>query len=373
MTSHILFTSNSAWSLWLFSRAAILDCINRGHRVSLLAPYDSVAQDLKALGCQFIPLKLNERGIALYHDLKLLRQFQRVLRKQKPDLVYTSTIKCNIYGTLAAKSLNIPAVPTITRSGWAMNAGGLTQWIVNKLYKAALAKLPIVFFLQENARRIFVERQLASKECAIVLPSACVDLEGFVPQRMIETEEAITFLMIGRLIRDKGLLDFVRAARLVRLTNPEARFHLLGQLVPNHPNAVDEEMITFWQKEEYIEFLGSTKDPRPFISQASCIVLPSHKESAPRVLIEAAAMARPVIASDLEECAAIVEDRKTGFLYHAKSSAGLTEACKTFLSLSRREREEMGLAGRKRAEKMFDQTIMMHAYRKAAERNHISL
>jgi glycosyltransferase involved in cell wall biosynthesis len=171
--------------------------------------------------------------------------------------------------------------------------------------------------------------------------------------------------MIARLLRDKGIFEYVDAAREVKAVKPDARFQLLGAVDAKNRTAIDAAKIQSWQDDNIIEYLGETSDVRPFIEKAHCVVLPSYREGAPRTLIEAAAMARPLIATDVPGCRSVVDDGVTGYLCKARDGVSLAEAVGRFLALPQAAQAAMGSAGRAKMEAEFDQTIVVQAYRGA--------
>jgi glycosyltransferase involved in cell wall biosynthesis len=176
---------------------------------------------------------------------------------------------------------------------------------------------------------------------------------------------ASVFLMIARLLRDKGIFEYVDAARRVKEIHPEVRFQVLGATGAENRTAVDRDTVRSWEEEGTIEYLGTSEDVRPFIAKSHCVVLPSYREGAPRTLIEAAAMARPLIATDVPGCRSVIEKGRTGILCDVKSGESLARACEKLLSMPAGERAAMGRAGRRKMELEYDQAIVVAAYREA--------
>ena len=201
---------------------------------------------------------------------------------------------------------------------------------------------------------------------ARLLPGSGIDLARFHPADMPPDDTPI-FLMIARLLRDKGVMEFVNAARQVKMHHPHVRFQLLGATGANNRTAIDAATVQGWVREGVVEYLGTTPDVRPHIAAAHCVVLPSYREGAPRTLIEAAAMARPVIATDVPGCRAVVDRDQSGFFCDAQSVDSLVNAVHQFLALSHTARAAMGRAGRQKMEREFDDTLIIAAYRNAIE------
>ena len=362
---HILMTVNAAWNIWNFRRPLVEALIADGHHVTVLAPLDDSVGDLEKLGCRFLPLDMSVKGLNPLQDLKLMRRFKRIFRTEQPDAILSYTIKNNIFGAMAARSLNIPFIPNVSGLGTAFLSGGVLQTIAETLYRRAFGHLPRVFFQNEDDRDLFVTRKLLRPRQAHVLPGSGIDLDRFPATDYPPESDAPVFLMIARLLRDKGVLEYVEAARQVKSDQPQARFQLLGSVDAANRTAIDAATVSSWVDEGTIEYLGTTDDVRPRIAEAHCVVLPSYREGAPRTLIEAAAMARPLIATDVPGCRVVVDDGKTGFLCEVKSGDSLATACLEFQNLPYADRAKMGRAGRAKMEAEYDQAIVVKAYGKA--------
>ena len=362
---HILMTVNAAWNIWNFRRPLVEALLADGHSVTVLAPPDDSVADLERIGCRFRPLEMNVKGLNPIEDLKLQRRLKRIFREEQPDAILSFTIKNNIFGAWAARSAGVPFVPNVTGLGTAFLSGGLLQTIAEQLYRRAFGKLPVVFFQNEDDRCLFLDRKLVRADQARLLPGSGIDLVRFAQAAMPSAYAPPVFLMIARLLRDKGVIEFVEAARQIQAWHPEACFQLLGAAGSENRTAIDMATVEAWVAEGVVEYLGTTTDVRPAIAAASCVVLPSYREGAPRTLIEAAAMARPLIATDVPGCRAVVDHSVSGFLCEVRSPASLATAMESFLALSSDARTAMGKAGRTKMEREYDQALVVAAYREA--------
>lgn len=362
---HILMTVNAAWNIWNFRRPLVEALLTDGHSVTVLAPLDDSVADLQRIGCRFRPLEMNVKGLNPVEDLKLQRTLKRIFKEEQPDAILSFTIKNNIFGARAARAACVPFVPNVTGLGTAFLSGGLLQTIAEQLYRRAFDKLPVVFFQNEDDRGLFLDRKLVRKEQARLLPGSGIDLVRFAQVEMPSADAPPVFLMIARLLRDKGVNEFVEAARQIKARHPNARFQLLGATGSENRTAIDTATVEAWVAEGVVEYLGTTNDVRPTIAAASCVVLPSYREGAPRTLIEAAAMARPLIATDVPGCRAVVDHDVSGFLCEVRSAASLATAMESFLALSSDARTAMGKAGRAKMEREYDQALVVAAYREA--------
>ena len=362
---HILITVNAAWNVLNFRQAIVAAMIADGHRVTVLAPYDDSVATLEGLGCKVLPLEMSVKGLNPLQDIKLIGRMRKVFRAEKPDAIFSYTIKNNIFGALAARPLGIPFIPNVTGLGTAFLSGGFLQRIAEGLYRRAFRNLGVIFFQNEDDRNLFLERRLVTAQQARLLPGSGIDLTHFAATDYPLESDAPVFLMIARLLRDKGVLEYVAAARKVKSDHPRARFQILGAVDAANRTAIDAATVKSWQEEGVIEYLGTADDVRAHIAAAHCVVLPSYREGAPRTLIEAAAMARPLIATDVPGCRSVVEDGVTGYLCKVRDGDDLARSMDTFLALTRDERAQMGLAARAKMETSFDQAIIVEAYRNA--------
>lgn len=362
---HILMTVNAAWNIWNFRRPLVEALQADGHRITVLAPPDGSVDDLERIGCRFLPLKMSVKGLNPAHDLGLQYRLKRIFQEERPDAILSFTIKNNIFGARAARATGVPFVPNVTGLGTAFLSGGLLQTVAEQLYRGAFAKLPTVFFQNEDDRTLFLDRRLVRADQTRLLPGSGIDLVRFAQTEMPAADAPPVFLMIARLLRDKGVIEFVEAARQIKIRHPDATFRLLGAAGSENRTAIDAATVDAWVAAGVVEYLGTTSDVRPAIAVASCVVLPSYREGAPRTLIEAAAMGRPLIGTDVPGCRAVIDDNASGFLCEVRNADSLATAMERFLALSPEARAEMGQAGRAKMEREFDQALVVEAYRNA--------
>lgn len=362
---HVMMTVNAAWNIWNFRRNLVAALLSDGHQVTVLAPADGSETRLREMGCRFTALPMDAGGLNPLRDLGLLRRMHKGLACERPDAVLGYTIKNNLYGAIAAKRLGIPFIPTVTGLGTAFLSGGALQMVAERLYRAAFRFLPTVFFQNEDDCELFLQRRLVGQDQARVLPGSGIDLDHFALASFPPEGSAPTFLLVARLLRDKGVIEFVEAAKIVRARRPQVRFQLLGAAGSDNRTAISLAEAREWEQSHGIEYLGPVPDVRPNIAAAHCVVLPSYREGAPRTLIEAAAMGRPIIATDVPGCRAVVNSGASGFLCAPRDSDDLADACLRFLDLPREAQVEMGAAGRRKMEREYAQQIVIDAYREA--------
>ena len=318
---------------------------------------------MRELKVERIPIRIDRSGLNPWADFRLFQEYRRLFRQRKPAAYLGFTIKPNIYGSLAAASLGIAAIPNVSGLGTAFIRRGALQQIVTRLYRLALRRTPVVFFQNREDKRLFVERRIIRPAQARVLPGSGVDLERFSPASPAAGPP--TFLFIARLLRDKGVVEFVDAARKLRQVLPHVRFQLLGPIDPGNRTAVGRTELGSWEKQGVIDYLGVTDDVRPFIAAATAVVLPSYREGMPRVLLEAAAMARPAIASDVPGCRDIVEEGVNGYLCQVRDPLSLADAMRRMAEAPAEQRLAMGEAARRRVQQEFSEERVVDAYLKA--------
>ena len=363
----IIIAANAAWNLVNFRAALIRALIAADYRVVAAAPRDPEAEaGLAALGCDFVAIPVDSRGLSPVGDLRTLLAFHALFRRIRPLALLGYTIKPNVYGALAARVTGVRAINNISGLGTAFIRQSWLTHLVKRLYRTGLARSDVVFFQNQTDRDEFVTARLVSSRQARLLPGSGIDPDWFAPRPRSATHDgAIIFLLIARLLRDKGVIEYVEAARALRRDNPALRFQILGFLDVENRTAIDRATVEGWVAEGTIEFLGAASDVRPYIADADCIVLPSYREGTSRVLLEAAAMARPVVATDVPGCREVIEEGVTGFLCAPRDSADLAAKLARIAASGDDEREAMGRAGRAKVVREFDQSIVIRQYLEA--------
>lgn len=359
--SLVIVSANSLWNIANFRSKLLLALEEAGFVVRVAAPAEGSGEREP-----HFPLVLRSDGLNPFADARLLLSYLRLFRRERPAAYLSFTAKPNIYGALAAGLLAIPAFPNVSGLGTAFIRGGLLQWLLGALYRQAFRRVPRVFFQNAEDRALFVKRGLVTAAQAEVLPGSGVDLHRFRPAPQVRNERAV-FLFVGRLLGDKGVREFVDAARILRAAGRSCQFQLLGFLGAANRSAVSENELAGWVAEGTVEYLGATDDVRPFLQQASAVVLPSYREGLPRSLLEAAALARPLIATDVPGNREVVIDGVNGLLCEVRSARSLAQTCERFLQLGPEERSAMGAAARRLVEERFSEEKVIAAYLHALE------
>ena len=354
--SKVLLLANHDIVLYNFRLELIERLLQDGHEVFIVSPYGNRIEDLKNLGCQYIKVDMDRHGTNPIKDLKLLVNCKKVFKSINPDIVFTYTIKPNIYGAMACKILKIPCVVNITGLGTAIEQKGILQKVTLTLYRIALKKVQTIFFQNEENMRFFQEKKLYPEKHKL-LPGSGVNLKKFIPLEYPEEKNEIRFLFIGRIMRTKGVLELLGCARSVRRKHNNVFFDVIGWDDGGMSSEIEKA-----SEEGVIVFFGKQNNEIPFIQNAHCIVLPSYFEGTSNVLLEAAASARPVIATDVPGCKETFEDGITGFSCKAKDVKSLETAIEKFLQLSHEEKAAMGEKGRSKMQKEYDRNIVVDRY-----------
>jgi len=358
----VVLTANQAWNLYNFRRGLIRRLLAEGYEVVTVAPPDACSPRLRALGCRAIDLEMSGRGTNPLENLVLLGRLTRIYRQLLPEIVFHYTIKPNILGSIAAAIARVPSVAVITGLGYTFLSRSVIARFAMGLYRFALSFPAQVWFLNVHDQREFIEARFVESAKTVVLPGEGIDTEYYTPDGCRPDDGSFRFLMIARLLWDKGVREFVDAAVQVRSKFPETKFQLLGESDAANPSAIGARQVQEWQDAGAIEYLGAAEDVRPYVATADCVVLPSYREGMSRVLLEAASMARPIIATDVPGCRETVDDQRTGYLCKVADSVDLASKMEEMLKLSSDTRIAMGRAGRIKIQSEFDERIVGDKY-----------
>lgn len=366
LKQRIMIASNTAWSLVNFRAGLIRALVNAGYEVVAVAPSDEYAVRLSDLGCRYVSLPMDNKGTHPGRDLLLLWRFYLLIRKERPNIYLGFTIKPNVYGSLAARLLRIPVINNITGLGSAFAEENWLSRLVKGLYRLALSRSIRIFFQNNDDRQLFVNMGLVCEEVTDRLPGSGVDLGKFTctPKPSSASRDGnFRYLLIARMLWDKGVGEYVEAARSLSKDWPQVEFCLLGFIDMHSPSAINRQQINEWENEGVVNYLGVNDDVRDEILAADCVVLPSYyPEGVPRSLLEAASMERPIITTDSVGCREVVDDGVNGFLCRPRDAGDLAEKMEYMLNLSQDNRDDMGKKSRERIEREFDEQIVINKY-----------
>jgi glycosyltransferase involved in cell wall biosynthesis len=359
----LVISINASWNIANFRAGLIRGLQQAGYRVVALAPRDRWSDRLGELGVEFHPIEMDRKGLSPAKDLGLLWRYRRTLRRLRPDAFLGYTAKPNVWGSLAAQSLGIPVVNNVSGLGTAFIRGGWLGRLVAALYRLAFRRSATVFFQNEEDRELFVTRRIVAAGKARLLPGSGIDTLRFQPAPATVTgDRPFVFLLIARLLRDKGVGEYVEAARRVRREAPDTRFRLLGFLDADNRSAISRAELEAWVDEGLVDYLGASDDVRPAIADADCVVLPSYREGLPRTLLEAAAMGKPLIATDVPGCRQVVRHGVNGLLCGVRDAEALAAAMLEMLRAPAERRAGWGKAARAIVETEYDERIVVESY-----------
>ena len=366
--ARILVIGGNVHSLVLFRGDMIQQMVEEGNEVFAMAPATDlegeaanlltklVAEKLQTLGVPYLPIPLNRTGVNPLKDLHTIGWLSRKMNEIEPDVVLSYTMKPVIYGSIAARMAGVRNVfSMITGLGYVFTGDSFRQrvlaQIVIVLYKLALRFNKKIYFMNPDDLNLFRQLKIVSDgKKTVMINGSGVNVErySFKPPQT----ETVIFLIIARLLWDKGIGEFVSAARLLKEKYPEVRWQIVGPF-DNNPSAIHREDVAKWQEDGLIEYMGATEDVRPYLEKASVYVLPSYREGTPRSVLEAMAMGRPVITTDAPGCRETVIDGVNGFLVPVRDKVALAEAMEKFI-LDKNLLAEMGKKGREIAESRYD-------------------
>lgn len=359
----IIFSSNASWYLWNFRRNLIRSFSNNNYSVITTSSRDGYTEQLEQ-EVSVIEIKyLNRSGTNPFRDLLLLAEYIKIYRRERPNLVFNFTIKPNIYSSLACRILGIPCISSVTGLGYSFLKKGWLQNLTIFLYKLSLKGNTFVVFQNSDDLELFISLNIIKKDNAVLIEGSGIDTARFFSTNDRQSmDEVLIFLLPARLLYDKGIREFVEAARTVRKTYSGSRFQLLGPLDPSNPSCIPIEEIKKWESEEIIEYLGKTNDVVPFLSRCDVVVLPSYREGLSKSLLEAMSMEKPIITTNIPGCRSLVTDTENGFLVPVKDVQRLADAMIRMIKIGEPSRQQMGTRGRTRVLDRFDEKIIIEKY-----------
>ena len=362
----ILILANDTTYVYNLRDEIIKRLVADGHEVVVVANILLFEEELKAIGCRLVNVETNRHGTNPFADLGLLSRYKKILRAEKPDIVYTYNIKPNAYGGIACRRTKTRYFSNITGLGKAVEYPGIVQKISIILYKIGVAGADCIFFQNEANREFFKTHKMLKKGCRErLLPGSGVNIQRHAAMEYPPDGEKINFLFVARIMKEKGIDIYLNAAKRIYENHKNVVFNICGYC--DDENYL--ELLKEAEKIGYIVYHGEQKDLKPFFEAAHCVAHPSYyPEGMSNVLLEAAAHARPVIATDRAGCRETVDDGKTGFVVPVKDEDAFVDALEKIINMSWEERRDMGLAGRKKIEREFDRKLVVEAYIEETEK-----
>lgn len=351
----ILILANSDAGLYKFRKELIQELVNK-YEVYISLPDGEFIDQLKTLGCKYIKATISRRGTNPVTDFKLLLKYKKIMINLKPNIVLTYTIKPNVYGGLICRILKIPYIANVTGLGTAVENSGLLQKITLYLYRISLKYAKCIFFQNTENIKFFMDNKIIENKYRLI-PGSGVNLEHF---HVLDypSDETIEFAFISRIMKEKGIDQYLEAAEFIKNKYPNTIFHVCGSCEKAY-----EYKLKILQDKGIIQYHGMQKDVRRILAKTHCTIHPTYyPEGMSNVLLESAASGRPLITTNRSGCKEIIDDGVNGYIVEQQNSADLIEKIEKFLKLSYEEKKNMGLSGRAKAEKEFNRQIVVDAY-----------
>lgn len=359
MKKKVLLLGNHGFVIYNFRKELIQRLLSEGYDVYISLPYDEKVDIMVNWGCKFINTQIDRRGMNPIVDLRLFVFYIKVLKEIKPDVVLTYTIKPNLYGGFACRLLKIPCINNVTGLGSGFNKNKILRTLLSIMYKISLKESKCVFFQNKVDMQTLVGRRIVTGHYELI-PGSGVNLQEFTYKEYPE-EDPLTFIFVGRIMKDKGIDEYLEAAKIIKNKYPFTQFNIVGFVENTQPQYY--EIIKEFQNKGYINYYGYQTDVRPFLEMAHCLIQPSHGgEGLSNVLLEAAAIGRVLIASNIPGCRETIDENINGYTFKPKSTNSLVEAIEKFINLSYKDKKKMGFFSRKKVENEFNREIVVNAY-----------
>lgn len=357
MSRSILILANSISGLFSFRKEVIGAIVEAGYRVVISAPLGSMEKTryFLSIGCRIVTTKLDRRGTNPFRDLSLLYQYRKTIRSIKPIVVLTYTIKPNIYGGIAARWCHVPQLANITGLGDAIENPGLLQKFSVFMYRFGLKKSERVFYQNSSIQQFCLQHKIGSN--GYLLPGSGVNLKWHTFQNYPTIDSTMKFNFIGRVMKDKGVIELFEMVKYIHEQYPQTEFHILGNCEEDY-----EEKLKAMQDQGILIWHGSVPDVRPYVKDSWCTIHPSYHEGMANVLLETCAAGRPVIACNISGCKEVVDDGVNGYLCKVRDSEDLSSKVEKFINIPYEQKVKMGLAARKKVEQEFDRCLVIEAY-----------
>jgi len=353
----IIFLVNHDIVIYNFRLELVERLVNDGYEVYISSPYGERIDELVKLGCKYLPIKIDRHGLNPLNEIRLLHYYRQIIRKVKPLVVLSYTIKPNIYGGLAAKALHIPFIANITGLGSAIENKGILQKLIIMIYKLSLNKVKHIFFQNNMNMHFFIKYKLVSDNYSL-LPGSGVNLNKFNILPYPNTS-LIEFVFISRIMKEKGIDEFLQAAKYITKKYSNVRFHICGFC-----EGAYEDILSEYENKGIIKYHGMIRDIREILKQTHCTILPSYFEGMSNTLLESAASGRPVITSNIPGCIETFDENISGYGIEPRNIEDLIKKIEKFLKLSNDQMRVMGENARLKMEQDFNRNKVIIEYMK---------
>ncbi|WP_338487552.1 glycosyltransferase family 4 protein [Ruoffia tabacinasalis] len=357
MSKRILILANHDVGLYNFRKELLERLLAEGHEVFVSCPQGDNIEKIINMGCNYIETEFNRHGMNPLNEVKLLNHYKEIMREINPDIVFGYTIKPNIYGSLAAKKYDIPFVANITGLGTAVETPGFLQKVIIRMYKNAFSDIQTVFFQNKENRQFFIDNNIAVDKHKMI-PGSGVNLEHFYLQEYPSTGNSMDFVFISRIMKEKGIDQYLEAAEYITNKYPDTKFHICGFCEDAY-----EEILVDYQDRGIVEYHGMVSDVREILKSSHCTIHPTYyPEGLSNVLLESAASGRPIISTDRSGTRETIDHGVNGYLIEEKNTKDLIEKLEKFIRISYVEKQRMGIRGREKVENEFDRQIVIDKY-----------
>lgn len=361
MKAKIALVGNNLQMMCQFRLEIITVFVENGYDVTVIAPQDAAVTRLDGINVRFIPIAIQSRSINPLSDLALLWDLVKIYKREKFVHIYHYTTKIVLYGSIASRIASVGQTPIMTGLGYAFLQPSLLSAILLQLYKFAFRQTSEVWFLNEDDSNLFVQHKVIRSSQAFVLPSEGVDTAYYKSQSPLENQPFV-FLYVGRILKDKGVVELCQAAQILRSQGVNAQIILIGKSNDSIKSAISTTQLTHWMQSGVIRYIDFQENLIPYYEQSTCVVLPSYREGVSRVLLEAASMARPIITTNVPGCRDLVEDGETGWLCAPGDAQSLAKAMLKALNTPLEQLTRMGQKNREYVLRKYDITKIVSIY-----------
>jgi len=359
----IAIVIHNTWQGYNFRLNLARGLQKNGYKIVFISPFDAKYTPLIEKEFEFHDIYFDAKGVNPIRDIQTMFALHKIYKNVQPDLVLNFSIKANIYSSIVSGMMNIKSISNITGLGTIFVQENLLTKIATLLYKYALSFNSIIFFQNRDDKELFLSKKLVKLENTGLLPGSGVDLNKFEPKNKKSSDGKFTFLLIARLLRDKGIYEYIDAIKIVQKKFNDVEFQLLGAADFANKTAISKKQALQWVDEGLIDYLGVTDKVQEVIAQSDCVVLPSYyREGVPRSLLEACAMQKAIITTNAIGCREVIDDGINGYVCEVKSAKDLADKMEKMLNLSELEREKLGVAGREKMLREFDEKIVIEKY-----------
>jgi len=359
----IAFVGNTSFSLYKFRLGVMRSFISNGYEVLAIAPEDEYSSLFKVEDIKYISIQIDGKGKSVFRDICLTKKLFNIYKQNEIDFIFHYTIKPNIYGSIACRILKIPSIAITTGLGFSFNKQNIFNLFIKTLYRLSLGKVLEVWFLNSNDKNTFIKNKIIKADKAFILQSEGIDSNYYMPQKRSAESKKLVFLLLSRLIKEKGIEEYVQASQLLKQKGLNFECQLLGKIEKESSKNISIDIVNKWHDAGYINYLGESIDVREYIINSDCIVLPSYyMEGVPRCLMEGMCMERPIITTNNVGCNELIIDKVNGYICEPRDILDLANKMELMCNASSKLRHQFGINGRKRILDFFDEKKIIEQY-----------